>query len=97
MTEREAHDVVRAYLNRLFELEEDRVVVLDSATVRKQYGWVFFYQSQRYVKSGNPSDMLAGNGPIVVLEADASIHELGTAYPFEMELRLFEERMKSPG
>jgi hypothetical protein len=97
MTEREAHELVRAHLNRLFEPENDGVVVLDGATVRKPYGWVFFYQSRRYVESGNPSDMLAGNGPIVVFQADGSIHELGTAYPIEVELRSFEERMNLRG
>jgi hypothetical protein len=97
LTEREAHELVRAHLNRLFEFQEDGVVLLEDATLRKPYGWVFFYQSRKYVELGNPADMLAGNGPIVVLEADGSIHELGTAHPTDRELRLFEQQMNLSG
>ncbi|WP_242354793.1 MULTISPECIES: YrhB domain-containing protein [unclassified Anaeromyxobacter] len=97
MTKREAEERALIHVNLVFEGRNDSVVIVDEATIRKPYGWVFFYQSRKYMESGNLSDMLAGNGPIVVLDSDASIHELGTAYAVEDELRSFEQRMHLAG
>jgi hypothetical protein len=31
-----------------------------------EHGWIFFYNSRRFLETGALADMLAGNGPIVV-------------------------------
>ncbi len=42
-----------------FELMLDR-------TVETERGWVFFYNSSEFIRTGNVIAMLAGNGPILV-------------------------------
>jgi len=50
-------------------------------------GWLFCFQSLRYLQSGEISDALAGNGPIFVDRHTGEQHALGTAYPPEEVLR----------
>jgi hypothetical protein len=71
----------------------DEPVIGDDYTQEKSYGWVFFYQSKRYIETGDPSTMLAGNGPVVVLRDDGSVHLLGSALPPDETLRQFEVAM----
>lgn len=68
----------------------DEVIILDQFTIEKPYGWVFFYDSKRYVETKDIGFALAGNGPLIVEKLDGSLHVLGTALPVEDSLREFE-------
>lgn len=50
-------------------------------------GWLFCFQSLRYLQSGEISDALAGNGPIFVDRHTGEQHALGTAYAPEEAVR----------
>ena len=45
------------------------LVILDAHTIAKPYGWVFFYNSKKFVESGDFLDSTVGNGPMVVLHS----------------------------
>ena len=49
-------------------------------------GWLFYYQSQEYLRSGSISSALAGNGPILVSKHDGSYVRVGTGAPLEESL-----------
>jgi len=71
---------------------DGRVVIIDSATIHKNYGWVFFYQSERFLKTDNFSDMLVGNAPIIVMRVKGDVIVLGpTAYTIEEAIERFEK------
>jgi hypothetical protein len=53
------------------------MLVVDKSTREFPSGWVFFYNSERYIQTGNVLDSLAGNVPIIVDRADGSVHETG--------------------
>jgi hypothetical protein len=56
---------------------------LAEETVRRPYGWVFFYGS----KNG---ELIAGNAPIIVDRVDAEVRTTGTAEPLEYYLAKYE-------
>jgi len=62
-------------------------VLLDEHTLEEPFGWVFFYQSAAYIRSGATSGRLAGNSPLVVLRDSGEIRTTGTAYPLDHYLR----------
>lgn len=66
------------------------LVLLDSRTIEKSFGWVFFYDSKEHAENGDFRYALAGNAPVVVTRADGVIHETGTALPLEKYLERFE-------
>jgi hypothetical protein len=83
MTEVEARKIAIAYLDSAMQRSGIEVLIMDSATIEKSYGWIFFFQSKRYLESGSSGDRLAGNAPIVVAKTDGRIHQIGTAHPLQ--------------
>lgn len=67
-----------------------KLAILDEATRETPYGWVFFYQSARYLQTREVSDALAGNAPVLVTKGGA-VHVLGTAEPTDAYLARFEK------
>ncbi|WP_414683003.1 YrhB domain-containing protein [Longimicrobium sp.] len=70
------------------------VALMPDQTRILPYGWVFFYQSKRFIASGDPRDGVAGNAPLLVTRTGES-HVLGTARSLDDYLREFE-RSGSP-
>lgn len=87
MTENDARQVALAYVKEMERESACELALVDRCTIEKSFGWVFFYQSKRYLGTGEFSDSLAGNAPIVVAKADGRIHETGTAFPLEHYLK----------
>ena len=48
---------------------EDETIPED-ATIEEDFGWVFFYQSKRYMTSRKFVDRLAGNSPVIISESE---------------------------
>ncbi|HVU95794.1 MAG TPA: YrhB domain-containing protein [Puia sp.] len=59
------------------------LVLLTDKTIEFELGWVFFYQSLKYIESGDYRDRLTGNAPIIVNKFNGSITVTGTAYPVQ--------------
>ena len=51
----------------------DRWVVLDDQTIEKSFGWIFYYNSEKFVATNNVVYRLAGNGPVFVNKDTESI------------------------
>lgn len=61
-----------------------KLVVLEGETLERDCGWMFFYQSETFLKTGDVHDCLAGNAPVIVGRFDGSLHVTGTALPPEV-------------
>jgi len=64
---------------------DDQPVILDHATIERDFGWMFFWQSQRAM-DGERSRRLIGNGPIIVNCFDGSTCRCGTGCASEFYL-----------
>ncbi len=53
------------------------------------FGWVYFYDGSAHVKTGKPSDAIAGNAPLIVARTDGRLYITGTAHPIEYYLDEF--------
>lgn len=58
-------------------------VLLDDLTREESFGWVFFWQSEAFVKSGDFRDQLGGNAPFVILRESGERLTTGTAHPID--------------
>ena len=90
LTLQAAKQVVQAYLEVQNPSLRNALMVLDDATIDLDYGWVFFYDSRAHIETGEIKHAIAGNAPILVEQADGSLHVLGTAYPLEHYIREYE-------
>ena len=95
ITEAEAHAIARAHIDRVCVDVPDGVAIVPEVTLRKAYGWVFFYESLEHLRTGDPLLALGGNGPVVV-DLDGEVHQLGTGRALEAMLADLEARYPSP-
>jgi hypothetical protein len=65
-------------------------VIQDDLTIEKEFGWVFFYTSRKYLETGNPLFLPFGNSPVIVDREDGTLHAAGTAKPIEDYIAAYE-------
>lgn len=82
LTHDEARDLAAGELRRLFPDHADRLGIDQNQTRDLDVGWVFFWDSIRFLRGEDPDDKLIGNAPIVVDRA-GRVHPTGTAAPLE--------------
>jgi hypothetical protein len=66
------------------------VALVPEQTIEKPYGWVFSYNSLKWIESRSFDDMLLGNAPIIVDRFEGEIRVTGTAHPTEHYLARYE-------
>jgi hypothetical protein len=70
---------------------EIEYVLLDDETVETDVGWVFFWTSRRFVETGDLSDAVAGNGPLLVDRRDGSLHQLWSGESWETGVERYRQ------
>lgn len=80
MNEADAKQMVEEYLLNLYKGAEfsdgDTVMVDDSKTITLEYGWVFFWNTRRYVELGIRKARLIGTPPILVDQETGKVNML---------------------
>jgi hypothetical protein len=69
---------------------DDEFLVQEDLTQETGFGWIFFYQSKHFLESQDHRFALAGNAPLLVDKRTERVVALGTAYPLETYLALYE-------
>ncbi len=81
---------VEKYLNSVYNVSGDDIVILDDETIEKDSYYVFFYINKRYLDTNNISDMIAGNAPVIVDKKTGLKHTTGTAFDIEYYIKKYE-------
>lgn len=77
----EAEEIAAAWV--LESTGRDDVVIDKSLTRSEDIGWVFFYNTRRFIVDRDLLAGLAGNAPIVVLRDTGQVIVTGTAKPVD--------------
>jgi hypothetical protein len=86
-----ARSLVKAELDAMPVEAGDEWLLLDDATIEKDWGWVFLYNSRLFHETGDFRYAVAGNAPFFVRRHDGAVFVAGTAYPIEEYIRDFEQ------
>jgi hypothetical protein len=93
MTKDEALARVREELDlkllRWGRLPEDFVIV-DELTRQFPWGWVFFYNSRRFIETRDPLEAVGGNAPFIVNRSTGEVLVTGTAQSIEHYIQEYE-------
>ena len=79
-------------LNKLKEIETKsniKVALLEADSISFEYGWVFFYQSEEFVRTGDESKLVGGNAPILVDKFNNIVLHTGTSKPTENYIEIY--------
>jgi hypothetical protein len=69
------------------------LVVIDGSTIERDWGWVFFYSSARYLRTNDFRYALAGNAPFIVNRHTGEVRTTGTAAPIESYIEDYEREL----
>jgi hypothetical protein len=78
ITKKQAEEAVATTLRSRCQTPDDSFVIVENLTIEKPFGWVFFYDSKKYLETGNINDAIAGNGPIFVNKHTGRIEFCGS-------------------
>jgi len=65
-------------------------VTIEAATREFQRCFAFVYQSKKFVETGSFTEMLVGQGPVLISRVDGRVFETGSAFPVEHYVEAFE-------
>ena len=91
LTKSEALDLVSSKLLQMSG-PDDPFVIVDAGTIEKPFGWVFFYNSQKFIETGDYRYQLAGNGPVIVNRSDGSVEFCGTSRAVDALIEEYERK-----
>ena len=74
--------IARAKVDELGRTAGDAFDIVTTETKEVKQGWLFFYNSADFVRTGDPMFALAGNGPLLVLRT-GQVATLPTAVPWQ--------------
>jgi hypothetical protein len=92
LTKTEAMALVSSRLEQM-STSGDPYVVVEESTIEKPFGWVFFYNSKKFVDTGISRYRLAGNGPAIVNKNDGTIEFCGSNKPPEELIGEYEKKL----
>ncbi len=96
ITFEEARSRVQVEISKPDPYSPDLVLeIVDDATIEKEWGWVFFYDSAAHMRSGDIKDAIAGNAPVIVNRATGELIITGTAWPVDKYIEDYETRLRS--
>lgn len=91
MTRDEAENLARAHIAGSPTAARHELM-LDSARTREEpFGWVFFYNTRRFVETGDLDWALGGNAPLIVDRDSGQVIPTGTARPVEAYVACYRE------
>lgn len=95
----EAEEIITKKINEPDPSWPDKpaIVILSEQTIQRHWGWVFFYNSQRFLNTGNVSDALVGNAPYIVNRRSGEISLTGTTHPIDYYIKQYERELKHGG
>jgi hypothetical protein len=84
------------------QLEQDsspdlEFVVADENTIERPFGWIFFYDSEKFLETGMDIYRIAGNGPVFVNKMTGEIKFFGSVPPLHVILANYEEKLGERG
>ena len=84
ITKEQAIDSLRSTLN------DDIDIILDNI-IEKDYGWVLFCQSKKFIETGDDMYMTIGSGGTLVVKDGGKHIEFGSSYSLEENLDIYEK------
>lgn len=94
LSKKEARKLVWQEILSHWGIENDEPVILDDMTIEKDFGWIFFYHSRKYIETKDLKFYILGNAPILVNKFDGSLNYTGTAYETDHYIKEYESQLR---
>ena len=72
---------------------DDQLVIVEQYTIEKPFGWVFFFNSKKFLDTGIFRYRLLGNGPVIVNKVSGAVEFHGSNKPPEDIIKDYERKL----
>jgi hypothetical protein len=93
LTKEQALEIVLKKLRQMSS-PDDPFIIVEADTIEKPFGWVFFYNSKKFIETGIFRYRLAGNGPVMVNKTTRMVEFCGTNKPVQELIKDYEQKIK---
>lgn len=76
---------------------EERTIIFDDGTIIKEWGWVFFYNNEKYYHTRDPRDAHIGAGPLFFNRTTGEIRQFGSGCNINIEIYDYEMEIEADG
>ena len=90
LTKTEALELVSEKLRHM-GTPDNPLAVVEKSTIERPFGWVFFYNSKKYIETGVFRYRLAGNGPVIVNKSTQVVEFCGSNKPVQELIEDYEK------
>jgi hypothetical protein len=90
ISKEEALEIAKRFVTEQCRSVTGGCAIMLEQTIDKSYGWIFLFNSKRYLETGDPLEALGGNGPLVVERTDGRVHALGSGQAPDDTIAEFE-------
>jgi Immunity protein 35 len=67
--------------------------LIKEAVITKPYGWVFVYDSSKFIETNDFSYAIVGNAPFLVSPKNGAVTTFGTAHDIDYYLKEYEQKL----
>jgi hypothetical protein len=82
ITKEKALEIAKRFIEAEEMSFDDKYLIVEQSTIEYNFGWLFFYESEKFITTGKISYALAGNGPLFV-DKNGKITELDSSKTVE--------------
>lgn len=91
---KKAQEIAIKHLNSNYNVKGDVMVLLEDETIEKEYGWYFLSASRKFLETNDFSDMVLGNGAILVKKEEGNVIQFGTSQSVEYYIEQYEKEIQ---
>lgn len=91
LTESEILKIAKKYVQESEKVFKTEMILLESYTIKKPYGYIFFYNTKEKFDNPESESTIVGNAPFIIENKSGRIIEFGTARSSEYYIREYEE------
>ena len=91
LDQKQARKIAQEYLDDRICTQDEKFDIVDEATIERDFGWVFFYETREYVESGDEMARAVGNAPLLVDRRSGELHVTGTGRDVEHYIKMYEQ------
>jgi hypothetical protein len=95
ISQHEAEQLVRTQLLDKCPNSDDTLVIRDNLTRERPFGWIFFYDSKKFLETNDMQYAIAGNGPVIVNKHNGTVQFYGSGKPIQSVIDEYERRLQS--
>ncbi len=75
-------------------MPDDEYIVVEDQTIETSWGWVFIYNSRRFVETGDDQYHLMGNAPIIINKETGRLQHTGTVHDINYYIAEYENELQ---